>query len=363
MNKKQLLFSGLAMALATAGFAQDSTKKGPTLSGSVDAYYRFDFAGKGNNKTSFTNSNNSFELGMATLKVDHSIGKVSATADLGFGRRAQEFSYNDGKGWLFDPATGARLTGNEISTLAAVKQLYITYAPSSKVKFTMGKFATHIGYELVDAVANRNYSMSYGFSYGPFFHTGLKADISLGGKTAFMIGVANPTDFSTTTSSGKVAIAQLSTASNNDKFKAYLNYQGGTNNVDPLLPYTLSQFDLVLMGVISDKFAINYDGTIQSRKVAGTSNSWSSNAIYLNFDPSSKFGLTLRGEYVSDTKNVVGIGTSIFIPTLSANFKIDNLTIIPEFRLDNAKDNAFLKSDGAATKSASQFILAATYKF
>ncbi len=356
---KKTILSAFAMAALVAAQAQDSTKKVPTISGSVDAYYRFDFAGQGNNKTSFTNSNNSFELGMATLKIDHSIGKVSATADLGFGRRAAEFSYNDGSGLAYLGINN----GNQVSSLAAVKQLYLTYAPSSKVKFTFGKFATHIGFELVDAVANRNYSMSYGFSYGPFFHTGLKADISLGGKTALMVGVANPTDFSTTTSSGRIAIAQLSTASSSDKFKAYLNYQGGTINVDPSAPYTLSQLDLVLMGVISDKFAINYDGTVQSRKVGSTTNSWSSNAVYLNYDPTSKFGLTLRGEYVSDTKNVVGIGTSIFIPTLSANIKIDNLTIIPEFRLDNAKDNAFLKSDGSATKSASQFILAAAYKF
>lgn len=356
---KKTILSAFAIAALVAAQAQDSTKKGPSISGSVDAYYRFDFAGQGNNKTSFTNSNNSFELGMATLKIDHSIGKVSATADLGFGRRAAEFSYNDGSGLAYLGVNN----GNQVSSLAAVKQLYLTYAPSSKVKFTFGKFATHIGFELVDAIANRNYSMSYGFSYGPFFHTGLKADISLGGKTALMVGVANPTDYSTTMSSGRIAIAQLSTASKNDKFKAYLNYQGGTNNVDPAAPYTLSQVDLVLMGVISDKFAINYDGTIQSRKVAGVTNSWSSNAVYLNFDPTSKFGLTLRGEYVSDTKNVVGIGTSIFIPTLSANFKIDNLTIIPEFRLDNAKDAGFLKSDGSATKSASQFILAAAYKF
>lgn len=345
---KKTILSAFAMAALVAAQAQDSTKKASTtISGSVDAYYRFDFNDKlTNNKTSFTNSNNSFELGMATLKVDHSIGKVTATADLGFGRRANEFSYAD------------------VASLASVKQLYITYAPSSKVKFTLGKFATHIGYELVDAVANRNYSMSYGFSYGPFFHTGLKADISLGGKTALMVGIANPTDYSTTVSTGKIAIAQLSTASKSDKFKAYLNYQGGTNNVDPLLPYTLSQVDLVLMGVISDKFAINYDGTIQSRKYGTASaESWSSNAVYLNFDPTSKFGLTLRGEYVSDTKNVVGIGTSIFIPTLSANIKIDNLTIIPEVRLDNAKDAIFSKSSGASTKSYGQFVLAAAYKF
>ncbi|MBC7651598.1 MAG: porin [Deinococcales bacterium] len=353
---KKTLLSAFAMTTIVAASAQDSTKKAIAISGSVDAYYRFDFAGKGNNKTSFTNSNNSFELGMATLKLDHSIGKVSATADLGFGRRSQEFSYNDGAGLTF--IGGA--AGNQVSTLAAVKQLYITYAPNDKIKFTLGKFATHIGYELVDAVANRNYSMSYGFSYGPFFHTGLKADVSLGGKTAFMVGVANPTDFSTNTSPYQYLIAQLSTATKNDKLKVYVNYQGTSSP-----GFKLSQFDLVVLGVISDKFAINYDGTVQSRKFGSASaESWSSNALYFNYDPSSKFGLTLRGEYLSDKTDLLGIGgNNIFIPTLSANFKINNLTIIPEFRLDNAKNNIFIKSDGAGTKSASQFILAATYKF
>ncbi|MDI9365721.1 MAG: outer membrane beta-barrel protein [Flavobacterium sp.] len=342
---KKTILSAFAMAALVAAQAQDSTKKATTtMFGSVDAYYRFDFNNQlGNNKTSFTNSNNSFELGMATLKIDHGIGKVTATADLGFGKRAAEFSYNDG------------------GSLASIKQLYITYAPSSKVKFTLGKFATHIGFELVDAIANRNYSMSYCFSYGPFFHTGLKADISLGGKTALMVGLANPTDFSTTTSSIKYAIAQLSTASKNDKFKAYLNYQGATT---PDVKF--NQFDLVLLGNISSKFAINYDGTIATTKAKGSSaESWSSNALYLNFDATSTFGLTVRGEYFSDTKAVSSgaFGTSIFIPTLSANIKIYNLTIIPELRLDNAKDAIFSKSSGASTKSAAEFILAATYKF
>lgn len=318
--------------------AQDSAKIAPpaattTFTYSVDAYYRADFAGQlANNKTSFTNSNNSFELGMASVKVDHSFGKVAATIDLGFGRRANEFSYND---------AGA---------LQSIKQAYISYAPSSKIKFTIGKWATHVGYELLDAYANRNYSMSYGFSYGPFFHTGFKADISLGGKSAFMVGVANPTDFTTTTSSVKMFIAQFSTGTKNDKLKAWLNYQGGTDK---------SQFDLVLNGVLSSKFGINYDGTVAD--IAGTS--WSSNALYFNYDPTSKFGLTLRGEYFDDKKGAAGVGTSIFATTLSANIHLDNLTIIPEFRMDNGKDKVFFDKDGKTTGGSGSFLIAAVYKF
>jgi hypothetical protein len=267
------------------------------------------------------------------------MGKVAATIDVGFGRRAQEFSYND--------------IG---TTLTAVKQAYVSYAPSDKIKFTMGKWATHVGYELLDAYANRNYSMSYGFSYGPFFHTGLKADISLGGKSALMVGVANPTDYVSAPNGVKVFIAQFSTGSKNDKLKAYLNFQGGTG---------LTQFDLVVTGVITDQFNIAYDGTINSSKVGANNSSWKGHALYLNYDPTKIFGLTLRADYFDDRKfsPLIPGAKKIFATTLSGNVKVDNLTIIPELRLDNASGAVFTKGSGAAGKSVASFILAAVYKF
>ncbi|MBS1935841.1 MAG: outer membrane beta-barrel protein, partial [Bacteroidetes bacterium] len=231
----------------------DSPAKTPppiSITGSVDGYYRFNFSNPkygSNNYTSFTNSNNSFELGMASIRGDHSFGKVSATVDLGFGRRAEEFSYNDGTH----------------PTLFAVKQLYLSFQATSAIKFTLGKWGTHIGYEVLDAFSNRNYSMDYMFSYGPFFHTGLKADITLSSTTALMVGVANPTDFSTTTASTKVFIAQFSTGTKDGKLKAFLNYQGyGGVNADTVIApgYTLfkslNQFDLVVNATVSSKFGI-----------------------------------------------------------------------------------------------------------
>ncbi len=319
----------------------------PTITGSVDVYYRFNFSNPKttqNNYTSFTNSQNSFELGMASIKADHSFGKASATIDLGFGRRAEEFSYGD-------PSH---------STLFAVKQAYLSYAISDHFKLTMGKWATHIGYELVDAYLNRNYSMDYMFSYGPFSHTGLKADITLGKKSNFMIGVANSTDIVSTITARKYAIAQFSTASSNDKIKAYLNYQGSYGG-----SFGTSQFDLVLIGTVSSMFSIGYNGTVQTYKSKGkTSSSWWGSAVYLNYDPVSSFGITLRGEYFDNKKGVVAApATSIFDVTLSPNFKIGNLTIIPELRLDNGKAAIFEKNDGTATKSTVTGILAATYHF
>ena len=359
---RKIFVSAIGVACSTCALSQDSTKKSNlVISGSADVYYRYNFNNPTitdkedpdytsfNNYTSFTNTHNTFALGMASLKVEHTIGKVGMVADLGFGKRAEEFSYNDA------------------NTQFAVKQLYLTYAVSDKVKFTLGSFGTHVGYELVDAYLNRNYSMSYMFSYGPFFHTGLKADIGLGGSSALMVGITNPTDFKSASAEPKMFIGQFSTASKNAKFKAFLNFQGGKYAETA----RLTQGDVVLTYAVSDKFSLGYNGTLQSRSFKGTdgewgdSESWWGSALYVNVDPIDWFGLTFRGEYLSDDKNVLGFNTTIFAPTLSANFKIDNLTIIPEFRFDNAKDEIFIKSSTDRTygKSTGSFVLAATYHF
>ncbi len=337
--------------LAFSQNADSASKKGNlSLTGSVDAYYRYNFANAKdsmhtNNYTSFTNSHNSFELGMASLKADYTIGKVEAVADLGFGRRAEEFSYNDN------------------GTLAAIKQAFVAYAPSDNVKFTMGKWFTHVGYEVPDAYLNRNYSMDYMFSYGPFFHTGLKMDVTANSNFGFMIGVANPTDFSTASFAKKNFIAQIHGASSSGEISAYLNYVGGKDMSDA----SINQFDLVATGTISNQFSIGYNGTVKTVKPnGGSSNSWWGSALYLNYDPCSSFGLTARGEYFGDKDGVAGFGADIIDITLSGNIHIDNLTIIPEFRLDGAKDPIFYKNFDhmvPTAKSTGTFILGATFHF
>lgn len=364
---RKISFLVIAASSIYSVSAQDSATVaapagGLKISGYVDAYYRFNFSNPKkevvedpgftgspyNNLTSFTNSHNSFELGMASVKLEHSVGKVGMVADLGFGKRAEEFSYNDE------------------GTLLAVKQAYITYAPTAALKFTAGSFATHVGYELVDPNLNRNYSMSYMFSYGPFFHTGVKADLAFG-KSGFMLGVANPTDFKTANFSRKWLIGQYSIAAS-DAVKIYFNYQGG--NMEDESKTRVRQGDVVLTAAVSDKFSLGYNGTVQSRKAKdlngkyGDGSSWWGSALYLNIDPTSSFGLTLRGEYFSDKKDVLGFNSSLFVPTLSANIKIGGLKLIPELRLDSSSDSElFVKREGAATKSTLSALFAAVYSF
>lgn len=359
-------FSLLSYTLSiaqTASVSIDSTAASPaedkkepvlTITGSVDAYYRNDLADvKTNNYTSFTPLHNSFALGMASIKFEHKGKKVSAVADLGFGPRARDFAYTD------DGIT------------QAVKQAYVSYSPADWIKLTLGTWGTHVGYELLDPQLNRNYSMSYMFTNGPFSHTGLKAEVTKG-KHGVMLGVANATDYRIPPDgqiNKKFILAQYSFAPT-DMLKFYLNYVGGQN---PDTSKT-NQFDAVVTAKFSDKFNIGFNGTVNSTQVwDGTKNleskAWWGSALYLNYDPQAWFGLTLRGELFSDKNQFKAFSSSseggnIFATTLSANFKTGGFIFIPEFRLDNANKNVlFINKDGAFTKSAASFLIAAIYSF
>lgn len=352
---QKLIVSGIAMSLINSAFSQDSVKNHSlTISGSTDVYYKYDIGkSKMNNGTSFTNSHNSFELGMASVKLDYKIAKVQMVADMGVGKRATEFSYNDE------------------GILASIKQLYISYGAADWLKLTAGSWATHVGYELVDPNLNRNYSMSYMFTNGPFFHTGVKAEMSYN-TSGFMIGIANPTDFKYVPDgqiNEKFLLAQYSFAPS-DRFKAYINYVGG-KNVDTT---KTSQFDLVLTSKLSDKFSLGYNGTVNrttsylGNKVFDKPKSWWGSAVYVNFDPSSKFGLTLREEYFSDDNQLKLYssqlrGGNVLATTLSANLRADKLIFIPEIRLDKASDAIFLNSNGGSVKWSANILCAAIYQF
>jgi len=339
MLKKILIASAICSTIVPSFAQKDSTKKNPTIiSAYVDGYFRGllkNGGGSNNNFTSFTNTHNSFNLGMASIKVDQTLQKFTASLDLGIGKRADEFSYNDK------------------NILKNIKQATLSYSVNDDLKLTAGKFSTHIGYELLDATSNRNYSMSYGFSYGPFFHTGLKADIALGKKTALMVGIVDPTDYTGFNKKTKYIIAQISSASKNDKIKGYLNFLNGD---------LTTQYNLVVVTSLTNKMSAAIDASINQQKFSAGNSSWTSKAFYINYDITETLGLTVREDFFSDrTISPIGVG-SVNATTLSGKIRMNKITIIPELRIDSGITPLFSTKSGTTT-SASNFVLAAIYAF
>ena len=164
---------------------EDDAKGAFAFSGYLDSYYMANFnkpASRsnmgGSNARVFDQRSGQFSLGLVQTKVAYTNAKSEAVVDLTFGPNANLGNYGNA---LF-------------STALAIKQAYFTYKFTDKFSMTAGQFGTNIGYEVIDAPANFNYSLSNLFNNGPFYHAGLKATYAFSDKASLMVGVVNNVD-------------------------------------------------------------------------------------------------------------------------------------------------------------------------
>ena len=326
-----LTLTALVSILVLGGMNSAQAQEEPTfsVSGTVDSYYRSSEYAPG---TSFANLNG-FSLGMANIVLSYEGEKSGFVADLVYGPR------------------GADAVFNSVGSSNIVNQLYVYYNVSDSFTLTLGNFNTFLGYEVISPAANFNYSTSYMFSYGPFSHTGLKADIGLSDDVSLMLAVLNSTDYTESQPVGDDYMfgAQLGL------YGQYINYlAGGLSNV--------SQIDFTGGIDITDGFFLGVNATSyedDDLKFSGV-------ALYPQVALSDTFTLGARFEAFTD-KGLGAIGsisedgdnTSF---TLTGSFSSGNMTIKPEFRVDTASGAYYTDADGA-TDSLSSFVLAAIYSF
>jgi len=339
------IFISMAILLSAAeAVAQDQSF---TLSGSVDAYYKYDFSGYrsvdglGNIPTSFANEQNSVSLGMVNVILGKTVGKASFVGDVSFGPRGQYQSL---------------LKGGDGNTFN-IQDLYMRYAFTSKFSMTAGFMGTFVGYEVISPAGNFNYSTSYLFSAGPFQNAGIKAQYEFSDRVGLMVGLFNDwnvyQDFNGVSDIG----AQLR-FSPVDGWDAYINFLDGHETgtiVDLTTSYRLSR---------SFKVGLNAaDFTATGKGTGG----YQGGAVYAQYGFTDVFTLGVRGEYFKTKDAGSGAtfvkGDSVVGLTFSANVKAVPLTVIPEFRVDNDSEAVFFNVDLEPTKSASQFSLALVYAF
>ena len=332
---------------ATTTPTAEPEKPGLLLSGFIDAYYQHSF-NQSVFPTSFTPNNNSFSLGMANLVLAKE-GKVGFVADIAVGPRAEAAN------------------GYAGTALSFIKQLYVKYDATERLSFTLGNFSTHVGYEVIDSKTNFNYSTSYMFSYGPFFHTGIKANLALSDKFGAMLGVFNDTDTKIDVVSGKHIGAQLSYTG--DQLSAYLNYIGGriADPTETSVETTAQQFDVTAAYQATDALSLGLNATVKNVKaVDSPTSNWSGAALYAKYAFGDVFSLGLRGEWINDAHGLIlGLeDNQISALTVSGNIHLGSLTVIPEFRMDSAKqEGAYTSLSGDALKAMSGLLMAVVYSF
>jgi len=352
------------------------------ISGSADVYARFNLNSFNRNyddvdapapATSFANDPG-FAIGMANVIVSYEMGKVGAVADLVFGPRGEDAVFNS--------------TGSS----NIVNQLYIYWNVSDQFSLTLGNWNTYLGYEVISPTANFNYSTSYMFSYGPFSHTGLKAEVKLSDEFSAMVSIMNPTDYTEFNPAGTYTLgAQLGYTE--DAGSAYLNFLYGDqdgklngigNNGGDVSAGSTFQVDLTAGVDLSDEFYLGFNTTYNTtstgeaytdngiRDVDGDDFGFYGAAVYLQYGLSDSFSIGTRAEYFEEFNGGAGAlgiyneegDAGVFAVTVSGNIVIGDLMLIPEIRLDSADQDLFINKDIDGTQdSLASVLLAAVYKF
>lgn len=380
----------------------DTTDTGKlSISGYLDSYYLTAFnrpksgnllgvdqlAGRG-----FDRLTDQFALGLVQAKFSYSNRKSDMVIDLTFGPNAElgNFGNTTGVFNLYRPQSPyvASLYG----TSAAIKQAYFTYRATPKLSFTVGQFGTHIGYEVIDAPLNYNYSLSNLFNNGPFYHVGMKAAYSFSEKASLMLGLVNNWDNLTDDNKQKSLIGQF-------MFKplatwtVYLNWIGGysddtylnglvkTGSLPPLFSnYTRNLYDLTTNYQVTPKFYLGLNAAygrydfrpadvaeegLYRDKFGSAEPTWGGVALYSNYAFSDVVGLGVRYEHFEDKHGVRYLQTVNNSITVTAPITLaaGKLQVKPEFRLDTAPVSYYETSSGQGTPTQTTLGVAFIYKY
>ncbi len=368
----------------------DSTQKKEegkfTFSGYLDTYYFGNFnkpfdqlnTGVNGGARAFDQRAGQFGIGLVQAKASYTSDKVDAVFDLTFGPFSDLGNYGN---------TVSLNTGAATSTSLVIKQAYVTLKATPKLSFTAGQFGTHIGYEVIDAPVNYNYSLSNLFNNGPFYHIGLKGQYAFSDRAYLMLGVVNNVDRIYDNNHAKGFIGQLffspvkgwnvylNTAISNEANKK-------ANGKDSTGVYAI--YDLTTTYQISEKFFLGLNAVAGTQKggyqqlnpyFTGTdvpkSTSWSGIALYSNYAFTGKFGLGVRYDYFDNSGGVRAIvaadgsGTKVNSFTLTANITLadGHVLLKPEVRVDNYDKNKFLDGEQKLKKSQTTLGMAAIFKF
>jgi hypothetical protein len=296
----------------------------------------------------FDNRANTFSVDLAEVVLQKAVAKAG---DAGF-----RIDVVAGTFAGLEQSAGLNLGDN-----ADLQQALVSYiAPiGTGLRFDVGKFVTHMGYELIEGYDgyNDNYSRSLLFNYAiPLTHTGIKASYSPSSKVSLMAMLANGWDVAIDNNASKTFGAQLAIKPI-DPVAFYVNYVGGPENADDNssvrhvvdLIGTVTVNPMLSLGVNADF------GTEQGSSVVtpGGDATWNGVAGYAKISTAGPFSLGLRAETFKDNGGTrLGIGEArVNEFTITPTFKFgSNFVLRAEGRYDSSDVAPFENDKGIAKK-------------
>jgi len=397
----------------------ETAQKGIKLSGYVDAGYAYNFTGQGNQSNvgarfgSDTAQRGDFNLYAVKIALEKALTSENK-AQAGF--RTDVMIGEDASYFINRTAQGVSNTNNNSNSLF-LEQAYVSIrAPvGNGWDFKVGKFASILGYEVMERPANMNTTFGLLFNVMPLYYTGVlssyKFDDYLDGKLGVVNGSNSDNNTTTNPDGGDgcavLAALNVTAPGGNANWSNNFQYSSGNDNntsvsstdtsmstqaasstnLGDVSAYTLiyNTWGNWAPKFADDKllFAFNalLGNTSGSSSTVGNINStWYGAGAYAKYQFNDWFSLCSRGEYLGSnnslatgnngaastpsgtTPTTYATGESNWEYTITAGFNvIDNLLIRAEYRLDWGSSiynnaNATTNSDGPAHYAGAEVV-------
>jgi hypothetical protein len=219
------------------------------------------------------------------------------------------------------------------------------------LRIDVGKYMTHMGYEVVEGYDgyNENYSRSVLFGYAiPFTHTGVKATYAFSPRVSAMVGVVKGWDLLRDNNGSKSIGAQLSLTPVTP-LTVLLNWIGGAE-LESDNHTRRDVFDVVVIYKPAKALTLGVNGDYgiergTSALNPGANATWQGIAGYATMAVTQKLSVALRSETFHDEDGLrlgTGTRTTLSEATITPAYKVsDNVVFRAELRFDKANQPIF----------------------
>jgi hypothetical protein len=345
----------LAAVAVTAHAAESDTPpawyEAVTVNGFLSTSYTYNF----NRPPSQTNQLRVFDLDHDSLTLDAFELVVQRPAN---GPGEAGFRVDAVAGSTIPRVSAASGLFRDVDTGTAqdfdLQQATISYvaAIGRGLRIDVGKFTSHMGYEVIEGYDgfNDNASRSFLFGYAvPFTHTGLRFSYPFSDKISAQLHLVNGWDNARDNNAAKSLGAQVA-VNLSPRLSLIVNGMIGPEQADNTGDMR-SMLDAIAIWKASDllSFGLNLDyGHEQNLPDAGHSAEWKGAAVYARIAFSPRFALCLRGEVFDDVDGVrTGTPQRLTEVTLTPELRLNAHAILRgDLRLDRSDQAVFEADDG-----------------
>lgn len=337
-----VVLAGVA-GVSTAAFAEDATIGSMTLDQlksalGMSTYVQTGYTYNIKNPTSMTNDLRVFDRNHDSAAID--LIQLVFAKDPAAGSSGYKLKISAG-----ETAKYIHSAGIDLSDGFDLTEGYVSYiAPVGPgLRVDIGKFATFLGAELIEAKDNPNYSRSFLFNYAiAFTHTGLKMSYTpfemLGVSLFAVNGWDNSTDNNSAKSYG--ASIALTTGKVTEYFNVLSGPEQALNNQDKRVIY-----DYVGTVAITDSLSLILNGDYgrEQNAAAPGAAEWGGAAGIVKYALTDSVSAAVRGEYFSDRNGYrTGMKQRLNEYTASVDFVMPGgMVLRPEYRYDKSDQFAF----------------------